>query len=270
MKIPKGLELYFDPVTAKLLAERQENYRHREVAEIIATIILDKLKDTPDPISVAALGAGAHADRYNSLFDRLLRQSEGHMDWVDFSPYMLAMAPDYLQKKGLENREKVISYIEQYSLQYLEQKAENSLDAVIMQYTLEDIQELELLFKLLAKAVKEGGIMVATIQASPEITSVHSNWRYLYQGKEFQENETRTLKDGEEWQLKCYKEVDNPAAGFIPGVETVKYFHSSETIAKLANKYGFDCFIGDWREPLPGELQNKFEIDQSVLILKKK
>ncbi len=264
MTIPKGQTIYFDHNLAEIFAEREENYRHKQTAEIFSSIILYALKNVPGPLQIADLGAGAHPDRYSKLYERLAQDNGSLFDWVDFSPYMLEIAKSFDQLANL------ISFIEKDFMDYLSQREADSLDAVIMKYTFEDVKDLEPLFGSLAKVLKVGGIMAATIQSSPEIKSVHSNARFLHRGEEFPEDETRTLEDGEEWQIKFYRETDNPNSGYIEGLETVKYFHSADTIRKLADQFGFNCFIGDWKTYLPVELQNNIKIDQSVLILSKK
>lgn len=265
--IKKGQEIYFSKDTARIFAEREENYKHKQVSSIIAKIILACLSDRNHKIKIADLGAGAHPDRYDELFELLLGTPGGVIDWVDSSPFMIELAKEYLDKKGLSDRKEVINFVPKDFSQYLEDSDDDSLDVAIMKYTFEDIIDLEPFMRLLQKKLKPNGIMVATVQSSPEITSIHSNARYLYQGKEFPENETRTLTDGEEWQIKFYRETDNPASGYLPGIETVKYYHSPETIAKLAEKFGFYCRIGDWKDIVP---DSDIEIDQTVIILKKK
>ena len=42
MKIPKGQGLYFDEKLARLFSDREENYRHEQVSDIIAAVILSK------------------------------------------------------------------------------------------------------------------------------------------------------------------------------------------------------------------------------------
>ncbi len=267
---PKGLEMYFSPEITEKFAELEQNEKNFRVAEIVDQIIMQEINDKEGPLYAAELGGGAHPDRYHNFFKKLI-QDKGHIDWVDISPYMLELAKKYLDNKKYKKRQEVITFINEDIIKYLKNLENNKLDVVLMKYTLDHIQDLEKLFKLLSQKMKPGAKFIATIGTlEPVLKSYSTNARYLYNGEEFPENETRTLKDGDSFTIKFFKVSGDPHSGYLEGAETIKYFHSAEKIKKLAESYGFDIFLGDWKDFTASPKNKKGEIDQNILVLTKK
>ena len=105
---------------------------------------------------------------------------------------------------------------------------------------------------------------------SPKLKSISTNARFLYYGKEFPEDETRTLTEGDTYTVKFFKESGNPEAGYLEGAETTKYYHSPYKIENLAAKYNLKVFVGDWKDFLPKERHFEEVRDQSIVVLRRK
>lgn len=266
----KGLEMYFSPEIAEKFAELEQNEKNFRVAQIVDTILLQESADLKAPIYSAELGGGAHPDRYDEFFSKLISEG-GHMDWVDVAPLMLDLAKKYISNEKYQNRKKVITFIKNEMLEYLRGLENEKLNLAIMKYTIDHIESLDELFKLLSIKLTQGGKLIATIgSTSPELKSYSTNARFLYNGEQFPDNETRTLKDGDNFTVKFFKVSGDPTAGYLEGAETLKYYHSAEKIKQLANTFGFDIFLGDWKDFVPQENQKSVTMDQEVLVLTKK
>lgn len=269
-KLHSDLKMYFNPEVSSNFAELEQNEKSFRVAEITDKVIMSEIKDFKNPIFCAELGGGAHPDRYHRLFTRLLKNPTGHIDWIDVSPYMLELAKKYLSDGKLKDREKVISFVKSEIFKYLYSLDDNQLDLAIMKYTIDHIADLNKLFNLLSKKLKTGGRLISTIGVlSPELKSISTNARFLYNGKEFPENEKRMLKDGDTFMVKFFKESGNPNAGYLEGAETVKYYHSSEKIKELAEKYNFSIFLDDWKNLIPNKDREDEKMEQTILVLNK-
>ena len=107
----KKLGMYFDLKIAKLFAEHEQNEKNFRVAAIVDKIIMLEITHLPAPIYAAELGGGAHPDRYHEFFDYLLKEPNGHIDWVDVSPYMLQLAKKYMSHGKYKKRKSIISFI---------------------------------------------------------------------------------------------------------------------------------------------------------------
>jgi len=266
----KGLEMYFSPEIAEKFAELEQNEKNFKVAQIVDTMLLQESADMKAPIYSAELGGGAHPDRYDKFFSKLINEG-GHMDWVDISPIMLELAKKYISNEKYQNRKKIITFVKSEILEYLRGLENEKLDLAIMKYTIDHIDNLEELFALLSVKLAKGGKLIATIgNMSPELKSYSTNARFLYNGAEFPDNETRTLKDGDNFTVKFFKVSGDPTSGYLEGAETLKYYHSAEKIKKLAESFGFDIFLGDWKDLVPRENQKGETMDQGVLVLTKK
>ncbi|MFH1286395.1 MAG: methyltransferase domain-containing protein [Candidatus Magasanikbacteria bacterium] len=266
----KGLEMYFSPEIAEKFAELEQNEKNFKVAQIVDAILLQESADIKAPIFSAELGGGAHPDRYDEFFSKLDNEG-GHMDWVDVAPLMLELAKKYISNEKYQNRKNVITFIKSEILEYLRNIKNKKLDLAIMKYTIDHIESLDELFKLLSEKLAQGGKLIATIgSTSPELKSHSTNARFLYNGEQFPDNETRTLKDGDNFTVKFFKVSGDPTAGYLEGAETLKYYHSAEKIKQLAESFGFDIFLGDWKDFVPQENQKGEMIDQDVLVLTKK
>jgi len=266
----KGLEMFFSPEIAAKFAELEQNEKNFKVAQIVDTILVLVSTDLKSPIYSAELGGGAHPDRYHEFFSKLINEG-GHMDWVDIAPLMLELAKKYISNEKYQNRKEVITFVKSEVLEYLRGLENKKLDLAIMKYTIDYIDSLGELFKLLSEKLARGGKLIATIgSTSPELKSYSTNARFLYNGEQFPDDETRTLKDGDNFTVKFFKISGNPSAGYLKGAETLKYFHSAEKIKQLAKSFGFDIFLGDWKDFVSQEDQKSETMNQDVLVLTKK
>jgi len=265
----KGLEMYFSPEIAEKFAELEQNKKNFKVARIVDAILVQETADIKVPIYSAELGGGAHPDRYDGFFSKLLSE-HGHMDWVDISPLMLELAKKYISNEKYKNRKDAITFIKSDILEYLRGLENEKLNIAVMKYTIDHINDLDALFEALSAKLAQGGKLIATIgSTSPELRSYSTNARFLYNGEQFPDNETRTLKDGDNFTAKFFKVSGDPDGGYLEGAETLKYFHSTEKIKQLAGSFGFDFFLGDWKDFVEQENQKNETMDQDVLVLKK-
>ncbi len=207
----KGLKMYFFPEIAEQFAELEQNEKNFKVAQIIDTVLIQESANMKAPISVVELGGGAHPDRYHEFFNKLLQKPRGHIDWVDVSPFMLELAKKYISNEKYQNRNEVITFIEKDILEYLSGLENEKLNLAIMKYTIDHIGNLNDLFKLLSVKLTQGGKLIASIgSTSPELKSYSTNARYLYNSEQFPDNETRTLKDGDNFTVKFFQNLRRP------------------------------------------------------------
>ncbi|MDA3840756.1 MAG: class I SAM-dependent methyltransferase [Patescibacteria group bacterium] len=267
----EGLGMYFSPEIAEKFAELEQNDKNFRVAQIVDGIIMQETKELDRPVYSAELGGGAHPDRYHEFFAKLLNEPRGHIDWVDVSSYMLELAKKYLETEEYEKRKEVTSFIKSDILEYLRVLDDEKLDISIMKYTIDHLDNLDALFELLSKKLKQKGKLVATMgNLSPELKSYSTNARYLYNGELFSDNKIKILKDGDNFTVKLFKISGEPNSGYLEGAETVKYYHSADKIKELAEAHGFEIYLGDWKGLLNKEVQEGEEMDQDVLVLTKK
>lgn len=270
-KYNKGLEMYFSQEIAEKFAELEQNEKNFKVSEIVDRVLMQETKGFRGLIQAAELGGGAHPDRYHEFFGKLLKEPRGHIDWVDISPYMLELAKKYISGEEYRERRQVITFIESDILEYLRGLNNEKLNVVIMKYTIDHIADINALFESLSMKLKRGGKLIATIGTlNPELRSFSTNARFLYNGKEFPDNETRTLKDSDSFTAKFFKVSGDPKSGYLEGAQTIKYFHSAEKIRKLAEFYWFDIFLGDWKNFVTKASQGDELLDQIMLVLTKK
>lgn len=269
--IPEGLKMYFDYQIAKNFAALEQNEKNFRVAEIMDRIIMSEIENKETPIYAAELGGGAHPDRYHKFFAKLLKNPRSRIDWVDISPFMLRLALEYINQPEYQERKERIKFIENDIYKYLENLYPECLDLAIMKYTLNYLRDLERLFKLLSLKLKSGGVLVATAEMlDAKLKSISTNARFLYNGKEFAANETRILKDGDSFTIKFFNKSGEPKSGYLNGAEVTEYFHSKEKTEKLAKKYGFKIFLGDWKNLIPEEKRGGETIGQNIIVLWKK
>ncbi len=265
-KVSVGLDMYFNHSVAEKFAELEQNEKNFRVAEIVDDVIMSEIKDMKNPIFSAELGGGAHPDRYDKLFEQLLSEPRGHMDWVDVAPYMLELAKKYIDNEKYKERLNVIKFVENGILEYLEKLPAEKLDLAIMKYTVDHIADLDRLFALMSQKLKTGGKLVASLGVlDPQLKSISTNARFLYNGQEFPEDTVKMLKDGDSFTVKFFNVSGDPKAGYLKGAETVKYYHSEEKLRELAKKYNLDISVGDWKEML----EKRGGIDQLILVLRK-
>jgi ubiquinone/menaquinone biosynthesis C-methylase UbiE len=242
----EGLEMYFNPEVAKKFSELEQNEKNFNVAKSIDNVICQEMKNKKFPVRVAELGGGSHPDRYDKLFNVLTQEPKGQIDWVEISPYMIDLAKQYLEEKNLENRKEVINFIESDILEYLSGLKDSSLDFALMKYTFDHIKDIETLFQLLQNKLKKQGKLIATMTSlNPQLKSISTNARFLYNGEEFSVDETRGLQDGDNFTIKFFKVSGDPSQGFLEGAQTTKYFYSSQKISELSKQYNLDIFLGD-------------------------
>jgi len=267
----EGLDMYFSPEIAEKFAELEQNDKNFRVAQIVDRILVQETKELSSPIYSAELGGGAHPDRYHEFFAKLLQEPKGHIDWVDVAPLMLNLAKKYLEDGKYKDRKEVIDFIARDILDYLRSVDNEKLDVAIMKYTLDHMNNIEALFELLSKKLKSKGRLVATVgNLSPELKSYSTNARFLYNGEHFPDDETRILKDGDNFTVKFFKASGDPGQGYLEGAETVKYYHSAEKIKQLAGEYGFNVYLGDWKGFVEKDEQGDETMNQDILVLTRK
>jgi len=266
----EGLDMYFSPEVAEDFARHEQNDKNFRVAQIVDRTIMQETKDIHSPIFAAELGGGAHPDRYHRFFEKMLQEPKGHIDWVDISPYMLRLAQKYIDDDRYEDRLQIITFVESGILEYLRTRDDEQLDLCIMKYTIDHIQDIDELFRLFSAKIKEGGKVISTINLDPELKSYSTNARFLYEGEQFPDDETRTLQDGDSFTVKFFRVSGDPQSGFIEGAETTKYFHSTERIKVLSQRYGFEVFLGDWKDFISKDAQDGETMDQEILVLTKR
>jgi len=267
----RDLKMYFDPHLVNKFTKLEENEKYDKIAQIIDRVIYVETKDISDPLLVAELGGGSHPDKYDLFFKRLLQHPQGHIDWVDLSKYMLEEARKYLLNEKFIQRKKVISFIQNDILKYLQNLEESSLNLVIMKYTFDHIQDIESLFMLLSKKLKKGGKLIAnSTTLNSYLNSSTTNARILINGQEFPLNEKKKMKDGDSFTVKFYKKSGNPKHGYLDGAETTKYFHSITKIKELATENSFSVFVGDWKNVDRIFVQGLEDMNVDLLVLTKK
>jgi hypothetical protein len=80
-----------------------------------------------------------------------------------------------------------------------------------MKYTIDHIDNIDELFALLKRKLRKGWVLVSSVWVlSPELKSISTNARFLYNWKEFPENETRLLSDGDTFTVKFFLVSWNP------------------------------------------------------------
>ena len=80
IEYPKDLEMYFNKDVSISFAELEQNEKNMKVAQIMDRSMMYEIKDLQDPLYVSELGGGAHPDRYDKLFSRLLKEPIGKID----------------------------------------------------------------------------------------------------------------------------------------------------------------------------------------------
>lgn len=260
------IKMYFNKKIVKDFAAIEQNERNFKVAEIIDTIIMHEIWNIRATFKAVELWWGAHPDRYHRFFDTLIK-NKGTIDWVDISPYMLELAKEYIDTNEFKNRLDVIRFIESDIISYLQSINDSSLDLAIMKYTIDHIADIDLLFSLLSKKLKKWGVLVSSVGVlSPELKSISTNARFLYNWKEFPENEIKTLQDWDTFTVKFFTVSGKPEYGYIDWWETTKFYHSKEKYEIAATKYWCEIFVWDWKEIIT---QDENQMNQDVLVLKK-
>lgn len=264
----KWIEMYFNESVTRDFAEHEQNEKNFQVADIVDRVIMKEIGIMRENFQACELGGGAHPDRYHRFFSELIK-NRWSMDWVDISPYMLELAKEYIDKDEYRDRLDVIQFIEKDIIGYLQGLEDESLDIAIMKYTVDHIGNLDELFGLLSKKLKKWSTLVASVGVlNPELKSISTNARFLYNGEEFPENETRTLKDGDTFTVRFFQKSWKPEFWHIPGGETTKYYHSADKYREMAQKHDFDVYVGDWRGYLGWDEDVKW-LNQDILVLRK-
>ncbi len=265
----KGLEMYFSEDISEKFAKLEQNERNFQVAGIVDRILMQETENFENPICVAELGGGAHPDRYHEFFRKILQEPKDHIDWVDISPFMLELAKKYIDNEEYQDRKEVINFVESEICEYLSKLKDEQLDLAIMKYTFNHIKDIESLLQLLSVKIKPGGKLISTISnLNAELKSYSTNARYLYNGEQFSDERKIKLKDGDNFVIKFFKIAGDKDSGYLKSAENTAYYHSAEKIEKLAETFGFNIFIGDWKSIIKTEKQE--EAKQDVFVLTKK
>lgn len=260
------IEMYFVEEVVKKFAELEQNNKNYKVAEIVDAVIMQTIWSINKNFKAVELWWWAHPDRYHHFFKELVKNN-WIIDWVDLSPYMLELAKEYIDTDEYKDRFNVIKFIEKDIILYLEWIDDNSLNLAIMKYTIDHIKDIDLLFSLLQKKLKKWWTLVSSIWSfSPELISISTNARFLYNWEKFPENEMRTLKDWDTFTVKFFKVSWKPEFWHLDWWEVMKYFHSKEKYETIAKKYWFEIFAWDWKEMIQ---QNEEGMKQDILVLKK-
>ncbi len=260
-----GQKMFFDEKVARDFAKHEQNEKHNNTAKVFDILALDSLKNSQTPYHIADIFAGAHPDRYHNLF-KLLIETSSQIDWVDYSPIMLNLAKEYL-KSYQDNREQTINFIHKKYTDYLESLQDETLDLVLIKYSLDYIENLEDFFTLLYKKMGENSTLISTLTTSSNKLKSHStNAKYFYNNQPIPEGKEITLKDGDKFTMKFFQESGNPNSELIEGAETTKHYFSQETILSKARQQGFKIFLGNWKE---FKKEDKFDFNLNVLMLKK-
>lgn len=258
--------MYFDQDIVAQFAEKEQNEKNFLVAEIMDMVIMKTIGEMCTNFHAAELWWWAHPDRYDHFFDALMAW-HGTIDRVDISPFMLHHAKQYISTDKLKNRLEVIHFVEKDIVTYLSECENGSLNLAIMKYTIDHIADLDILFSLLSQKLCAGWAIVSSIWGlSPELKSISTNARFLYNGEEFPLDETRTLRDGDTFMVRFFQESWKPESWYLPGWETTKRYHSKEKYQAMAQKYWFQIYIWDYKDLLPN---TQHLIDQDVLVLRK-
>ncbi len=269
-QLSKEMKMYFSPTAIEEYVKQEQNKESFNMAEAVDRVIASEAKHMSGSLYVAELGGGAHPDKYHNLFERLLVEPGGHLDWVDASLHVIKLAEKNISTEKYKARKNVISFKNKEIIEYLSCLEDEDLDIAIMKNVIDHIEDLNELFTSLAAKLKKGGKFIATINTSPILKSYSAGARYLYKGEEFPQNETKKLEDGDKITAKFFKELGNPHSGYIEGAEIVKYFHSAEKIKELAVSHEFDIFIGDWKEIIPEKAEEEISnFKQEILVLTK-
>jgi len=270
LKKIEELKMYFSKDIAEKFAELEQNERNFQAAEIVDRILIQETADFENSIYVAELGGGAHPDRYHKFFEKIMQEPKGHIDWVDISPFMLELAKKYINNEEYQKRKEVVDFVESEICEYLSGLKDGQLDLAIMKYTFNHIQDIEVLFQSLSMKIKEGGKFISTIaNLNAELKSYSTNASYLYNGQKFPDDEKRELKDGNNYMIKFFKVSGDKDSGYLKGAEAVLYYHSVEKIKKLAKTFGFEVFIGDWKDLVETGKQDE-GVNQDVFVLTRK
>lgn len=260
------IKMYFDKKIVEDFAEHEQNEKNFKVADIVDQVIIKTTWNIDQNFKAVELWWGAHPDRYHRFFSELVEKN-WNIDWVDISPHMLELAKKYIDTDEYRNRFKVIKFIENDISTYLQWTENNSIDLAIMKYTIDHIKDIDELFWLLQKKLKSWWVLVSSIGVlSPNLKSISTNARFLYDWEEFSENETKILKDWDNFTVKFFNVSGKPENWYIQWWETTKYYHSEEKYRKTAKKYWFEIFVWDWKNYIPW---NENWLNQDILVLRK-
>jgi ubiquinone/menaquinone biosynthesis C-methylase UbiE len=77
------------------------------------------------------------------------------IDWVDISPFMLEEAKKILEETKIKKIMPAINFIESDIIDYLNSSEDDSLDLIIMKYTIDYMENIELFFELIKNKIKK-------------------------------------------------------------------------------------------------------------------
>ncbi|MCC6323717.1 methyltransferase domain-containing protein [Candidatus Nomurabacteria bacterium] len=210
--INKSTEMYLDSGIAEEFArrEKEDTVEHSVVSGVLDNLVTESFKDKK--IKIANLGAGANPQKYEGILKKIKEGST--LDWVDISSKMLDIA-----SKEVDQDDNV-NFIKNDFTGYLNTQEDGTLDCVMMQYSINYIENLEDFLKILSKKLNKDGIFVANIGRPVLENNQYVN--FLINGEEF--TGKRNLVDGDRYTIKFLNQDKTVFAS------TEKIFFSDEKI----------------------------------------
>jgi ubiquinone/menaquinone biosynthesis C-methylase UbiE len=229
------IEMYLNPKTAENFAQREkeDTEEHSVVSGVIENIAMEIFVDKE--IKMANLGAGANPQKYEKILEKTKNGSE--LDWVDISPKMLEIASKEI------NQSENIHFIENNFTGYLNSKEDNSLDCVIMQYSINYIDDIKDFFEILSKKLNTGGAFIANLGAK----SLENNkWAsFLINGQEF--SGRKNMVSGDHYTIKFLNPDGTVFASTEKNFFSNKEMLSTPTLSELKTEIktikGFEILI---------------------------
>lgn len=223
----KSTEMYLNSSTVEEFArrEKEDTLEHSVISGILDNLIIESFKDKK--IKIANLGAGANPQKYEGILKKIKEGSK--LDWVDISPKMLDIAS---KEVGQSDN---INFIKNDFTGYLNTQEDGTLDCVMMQYSINYIENLEDFFKILSKKLNTEGIFVANI--GKPVLENNKHVSFLINGEEF--TGKRNLVDGDRYTIKFLNQDKTVFAS------TEKNFFSNERITSTSESLNLSPEIKD-------------------------
>lgn len=172
--------MYDDPGIAARFAEseKEDLESNSRISKIMDTEITSMF-DAKETANIANLGAGANPQKYPLILGNI-KSKNWKFDWVDLSVPMLEIAKKNAEEFNLPK----INYIHNDFIGYLQSQDNGSLDAVMMQYCINYISDLQNFFELLSIKLANNGIYIANLGSKTLIN--FSEASFLINGNEIQ------------------------------------------------------------------------------------
>lgn len=232
-EIPKqanaAMGMYTDPeIAARFAASEKEDLEsNSRISSIIDTKVTEMIA-TKEAAIIANLGAGANPQKYSGIIDNI-KSKNWKFDWVDLSVPMLEIAKKTAEEYNLPE----INYIHNDFIGYLTSQENNSLDAVIMQYCINYISDLQEFFKLLSEKLADDGVYIANLGSKTLANFPEAS--FLVNGKEIQGEVD--LVDGDTYTIQFLDSAGNIYA------TTEKTYFSDEKIMENVSTVGLSSKI---------------------------